>query len=195
MRARRGVAMAAMLGVDRGFVDAGDKKRTPLGWRVFDARRSPSPASCVRSTRRPSATAFTPEHGPGQPLWFSLDIAGTDAQSTSPRAIRRRLMLIAETSADPDRTELETPAPVAGRTESRGAGYAPQPGSGRQHSVSRPSAAVADGACAASTPLSHRCRAKIPDLFSTSSGRGRWSGTRCGQGRRRTEEAARRGSG
>ena len=103
--------------VDRGFVDAEVKTRPPADG------ASSTPIAVTGVLRSPGgANAFTPKHGPGQPLWFSRDIAGMSAQLGLAKPAP--VMLVAETSSNPDQSELR-PTPIPADAENRKGEYAP----------------------------------------------------------------------
>jgi surfeit locus 1 family protein len=103
--------------VDRGFID-GDVKARPSA-----DGTSTAPIAVTGVLRRPDKPhAFTPKRGPGQPLWFARDIAGMSAELGLVKPAPA--MLLAETSSNPDQSELRQVA-LPNEVESRKGEYAP----------------------------------------------------------------------
>jgi surfeit locus 1 family protein len=103
--------------VDRGFID-GDVKTRPT---VDNGAAAPVTVSGVLRTPD-KANAFTPKHGPGQPLWFSRDVAGIAAQLGFAKPAP--VMLIAQTSSNPTLADLRQVA-LPNESESHKGEYAP----------------------------------------------------------------------
>jgi len=76
--------------VDRGFIDTDDKIRPPSDGKAT------TPVVVTGVLRKPDPpNAFTPQHGPGQPMFFWRDVAGISKALNAPNMAP--LMLAAET--------------------------------------------------------------------------------------------------
>ncbi|HWE47491.1 MAG TPA: SURF1 family cytochrome oxidase biogenesis protein [Caulobacteraceae bacterium] len=103
--------------VDRGFID-GDVKARPVA-----DNASVAPVTIAGVLRAPGkANAFTPKHGPKQPLWFSRDVAGIAGQLGFAKPAP--VMLIAQTSSNPGMADLRQVA-LPTEVESHKGEYAP----------------------------------------------------------------------